>query len=189
MFAPMLLAGALGAAASPLGACGSSGGRGVSDGSRKDLAAYGGHAAELFDDTIEPRAVGLDVDPNGVSPKSDPILRERTQLADAVLLVSVGTVTSKLEDSGTSFMLELRTLQRLVGDHPPPETFSVTVGRRSPSAGLVKSFESRLVGKHFVVFVRAFTGSDEPELHFHVVSDSKEQLAAIREAAALAEIK
>lgn len=168
--------------------CGPSTGPGANSASRRGLPPYGGHAAELFDDAIEPRAVGLELEQGSV-PKRDPILRERTQLADSIALVTVTTVTSKHEDSGASYSLGFRVQQRLFGSHPPPDELTVAVGKNSPSVGLVRSLESRIVGKRFVVFLREFANGDEAEMHFHAVADSKEQLAAIRDAAALAEIK
>ena len=57
----------------------------------RPLPPYAGRAAELFDDTIEPAAVGLDFD-KGYSPKQDPMLRERSQTSDAVVL---GEISSK----------------------------------------------------------------------------------------------
>jgi hypothetical protein len=183
LLAPTALCGV--ALAAP--ACGPGTGPGAR-GANRALPPYGGHAAELFDDAIEPRALGLELDQTQVS-KGDPILRERTQVADAIVVVQVTTITSKHEDSGETFSLGLRVLQRLFGQYPPPDELTVRVGKTSPSVGLIRSLESRIVGKRLVFFVRDFSSGDEAETHFHAVAESKEQLAAIRDAAALAEMK
>src|SRR6202034_3741291 len=58
----------------------------------RPLPSYVGHAAELFDDGIEPRAVGLDLEQVS-DPRSDALLRERTQVSDAALRVRISTLT------------------------------------------------------------------------------------------------
>lgn len=166
-------------------ACGGPG----ANSARRSLPPYGGHGAELFDDVIEPRGVGLELDQSSV-PKSDPALRERVQVGDATLRVRVTTVTTKQEDTGPSYQIAFRVVQQLAGANPPGETFSVRVERRAPAAGILRTFESRLVGKTFIAFVRAFAkeGGDE-EVHFHLAPDTKDVQQAVSEAAALSELK
>lgn len=153
----------------------------------RPLPSYAGHAVELFDDTIEPAAVGISLD-IGADPRSDRLLRERTQTGDATLRVRMTTVTSKEEDSGTRYLIGLHTLETLAGQFPPGENFEVMVGKSSPSTGILKAgLDGQLVGKTFVGFIRAFVRPDgDQELHFHLAPDSKQELAAIRDAAALA---
>ena len=95
----------------------------------RPLPAYAGHAAELFDDVIEPTAVGISLDV-GADPRSDRRLRERTQTGDAVLRVRVATLTAKQEDSATRYIIGMRTLEKLVGQFPPADPV-----RDSSSAG------------------------------------------------------
>jgi hypothetical protein len=144
---------------------------------------------EVFDDSIEPAAVGLDFD-RGYSPRGDKSLRERAQMADAVLRVRVTTVTAKTEGTGNVYTLGLQTLEELAGKHPPPPRFDVVVSRSSESHGIMKSFEGRLVGKTFVGFVREFVRSDgDHELHFHLAPDSKDVKLAVGDAVLLGELK
>ena len=153
----------------------------------RPLPTYGGRSAELFDDAIEPRAVGLDTDINAHA-KSDPLLRERVQVGDATLRVRVTTITVKKEESDASFQIGFRVLDKLAGTHPPEESFNVTVNKQSHSSGILKSYESQMVGKSFTAFVRLFVRSDgDQEMHFHLSPDSKEVLAAVRDASALAD--
>jgi hypothetical protein len=47
--------------------------------------------------------------------------------------------------------------------------------------------EQQMVGKSLIVFVRAFVRPDgDQELHFHIGPDTKEEINAVRDAAALA---
>ncbi len=101
--------------------------------------------------------------------------------------VRATTVTAKQADNGTGYIVGLKTLQSLAGQFTPAETFEVTVGPTSPSAGILKHMEAEFVGKTFVAFVRAFVRPDgDQELHFHFAPDSKEEIAAVKDAAALA---
>ncbi len=167
--------------------CGSSA-RGGSNPNRP-LPGWSGHSVEVFDDSIEPAAVGLDYD-RGYSPRGDAMLRERAQLADAVLRVRVATVTGKSDGPDAVYQLGLTTVEKLAGEHPPPPEFTVTVSRASESHGIMKSFEGRLVGRPFVAFVREFVRPDgDRELHFHLAPDSKDVKLAVGDAVLLGELK
>lgn len=155
----------------------------------RPLPGWSGHSVEVFDDSIEPAAVGLDFD-RGYSARGDTMLRERAQLADAVLRVRVTTVTAKTDGPDAVYQLGLSTVEKLAGEHPPPGQFSVTIGKSSESHGIMKSFESRLVGHPFVVFVREFVRPDgDRELHFHLAPDSKDVKLAVGDAVLLGELK
>jgi hypothetical protein len=156
----------------------------------RPLPTYAGHDTELFDDVIEPRAVGLDLDGPGAAPRMSPLLRERTQTGDAVVRVRVETVTGKDDGVDARYDLGLKVLERLAGQHPPVESFNVRVDKSSPSAPIVKSFQARLSGKTFVAFVREFVRSDgETDYHFHLAVDDKDTIAAVKEAGVLGELK
>lgn len=153
------------------------------------LPTWAGHQVEVFDDTIEPAAVGLDLD-KGYSPRGDPMLRERAQLADGVLRVKITTVTAKTDGPDSVYQLGLNTIEKMAGKNPPPAQFTLHVGKTSESHGIMRSFESRLVGKDFVAFVREFARPDgERELHFHLAPDSKDVRAAVGDAVLLGELK
>lgn len=155
----------------------------------RPLPTYAGRAAELFDDSIEPAAVGLDFDKSYL-PKSDPLLRERTQLGDAVVRVRVSTVTAKNDGPATTYQVGLVTLEKIAGDHPPPATFTVQIDKTSEAHGIMKNLESRLVGYLFVAFVREFVRPDgDRDIHFHLTPDTKEVRAAVTDAMTLAGIQ
>jgi hypothetical protein len=169
-------------------ACG--GGR---DGARgPELPAYGGHAADLFDDAIEPTAVGY---PQGVgdrpgNPMADKRLRERTQTGDAVVRARVTTVTSKAEEHGLSWQLGFRTVERLAGTAPIEQEFTLSVAPTDAAAGIVNAFEGRLIGTAFIVFVRQFARPGAPpgepgDLRFHVAADTADEQSAVKAALSL----
>src|SRR4051794_40119911 len=99
----------------------SCGGSGGANSPSRPLPAWAGHATELFDDTIEPRAVGLELDRGGPAPRTDALLRERAQTGDAVVRVRVDTVTAQDDGVTARYDLGLRTLQNLGGEHAPGE--------------------------------------------------------------------
>ena len=176
----------LGAATASLAlACGGSG----SNAPGRPLPTWEGHQSELFDDAIDPRAVGLNLE-EARTPQSDTAVRERTQVGDAVVRARVDTVTEKRNGDDVEYWLGLRVLETLAGQHAPPESFVVRLDRDSPSKGIVRSLDARLGGKTFVVFVREFKGGDnEPRFYAHFAPDTKDVIAAVKDAVALSEFK
>ena len=155
----------------------------------RPLPPWEGHQTELFDDAIDPRAVGLNLDDTR-TPQTDTVVRERTQVGDAVVRARVDTVTQKRNGEDVEYQLGLRVLETLTGAHPPPDEFVVRFDKASPSAGIMRSLDARLGGKSFVVFVREFKGPDgEPRYYVHIAADTKDVVAAVKDAAALSEFK
>jgi hypothetical protein len=151
----------------------------------RPLPAYEGHAAELFDDGIEPTAMGYPSDQSASQPLGDTRLRERTQIGDAVVRAKVTTVTAKAEDRGRSWQVGLRTTERLAGSGVLAKDFLLTVDSRDPAAGILRGFEARLIGSSFVAFVREFRRAGAPgesDLRFHLAPDSPEEVKAVRAA-------
>jgi hypothetical protein len=162
---------------------------GSADSPNRPLPSYEGRSVDLFDDAIDPRAVGLNLDDTR-TPQTDPIVRERTQVADAVVRVKVQTVTAKKEGDDIQFQLGLQVVEKLGGEHELPDTFHVRIDKSSPSLGILKSLDTRIGGKTFVAFVREFKGSDgEPRYYAHFSADSKDVVAAVKDAMALQEFK
>ncbi len=168
-----------------LGGCGGSSTSG--EGARRPLSSYSGSATQLFDDAIEQRAVGLDLDN---AARLDPQIKERSQASDAVLRVRVDTVTARDDGASVRYDLGLRTLEKITGEHPPPSEFNVRVDKESPAFGIVRGFQARLSGKVFIVFVREFVRPDgDTDIHFHMAADDKEIARAVRDANVLSELK
>jgi hypothetical protein len=150
----------------------------------RPLPPYIGHATELFDDGIEPTAVGFPMDASG-NPVGDTRVRERTQTGDAVVRARVRTVTSKVEDRGQSWQIGLHIVERLGGSGPLEADFTLPVLSSDPAAGIVHAFEARLIGKTFIVFVREFSHAGAPpgdpgDLRFHVAADSPAEVEAVK---------
>ncbi len=156
---------------------------------QRPLPTYLGHETDLFDDGIEPRAVGLELEKPD-NPLQDPKFRERVITSDAVLRARVATVTTREEDSGAAFQLSLRVTERLAGPHPPGDPFTLDVGRKSASLGVLKNFNARLVGMSFIVFVRRYVRPDgDSELHFHLTQDAPDVKKAAVETAAINSVR
>lgn len=171
-----------------LSAFGCGGGRDANDPSRP-VSTYSGRQADLFDDTIEPAAVGLDLD-KGYSPRLDKTLRERALTAEGVVRVRVSTVTAKSSGPTAIYQLGLHTVEKLAGNNPPPSDFTVQVTNTSTSHGIMKSFESRIVGYAFIAFVREFAQPNgEREIHFHLAPDTKDVKTAVGDALLMNELK
>jgi len=163
-------------------------------GPARQLPPYAGHAAELFDDAIEPAGVGIQLgaasDANRNTPRTDNLLRERTQVGDAVVRARITTVTSKEEDRGRSWQLGLHTLERIGGSGPLDADFTLRVGAADVSSGIVRAFENRLIGQSFVAFVREFIRpGGETELHFHLAPDAKDEVDAVKSAVLLDQVR
>ncbi len=166
------------------------GGKGANTPGR-DYPPYTGRTVELFDDGIDPIAVGYQLEP-GPPPAMDSSLRERVQTADAVLRARVVTVTSRDEDSKRSWQLGLHTLTVLAGSSPPDTDFQLEVESTDPGAGMVRAFEGRLVSATFVVALRTFARPGDPgasDPHFHLLADKPDVLAAIKEASLLQQVR
>jgi hypothetical protein len=157
------------------------------------LPPYDRPAAELFDDAVEPSAVGYTLESTPSSKR--PHLRDRTLAADAVVRARVVTVTSDSRDAAGALQVGLRTIETLSGANPP-NSFTLLIKNTNPSAGVVRDVESRIAGMTFVAFLREFAPAPGPEeangpgaaqLHFHVAPDSKDEVDAVREAALLGE--
>jgi hypothetical protein len=149
------------------------------------LPAYGGHEAALFDDGIDPQAVGYSLEP-AVSPRQDTLLRERTRLGDRVVRAQVTSITSTRNESGPTWQIGLHTLERLAGEREADPDFTLHVKATAPGAKVMRVFDRRLIGLPLLAFMREFepTNGDGPgELHFHLASQDKDELDAVRVAA------
>ena len=165
-------------------ACGSATGPSQS---RQTFPPYAGTALQLFDDRIDPIAVGLaDV---ADKPRTNPVLRARTQSAEAVARARVSTLSVDSIGGNPVYRLSLTFIDRpLVRRGFPADRIEIAVRPDSPAFGVVKWLDARLIGRTFIGFFHRFAGNDEPEVRFHLSADDPEVLAAVREASALSEL-
>lgn len=158
----------------------------------RPLSPYTGHMTELFDDTIDPAAVGLDMD-NSYHPRSDAALRERAQVADAILRVKITTVTNKIEEGlNGGYELGLKQVEWIGGEHPPgTDVFNIRMRKSTQTTGIMKNMEGRMVGTEFIVFLRQFSGADpsDREFHAHFSPPTKDVKDAVGDAIVLRELK
>jgi hypothetical protein len=150
------------------------------------LLPYDQQQARLFDDRIEPSALGIpDV---SLAPRQDPELRSRTQSADRVARVRVSTVTVDSVDGEQTYHLTLAAIDQALVAKTQADRAELLIRKHTPAFGLVKSMETDLIGKTFVLFIRDFPGDEEPVAHWHVAPDNPDVVAAVRDATAFVEL-
>ena len=149
---------------------------------------WDGHVREVFDDNIDPAAVGMQMDAN--APRFDKFLRERAQTADLVARLRVQTVTVDSVGDEKRYHLGMQVgFPTLAKPKMEDRLFDLDVSQTSRAYEIVKAFDARLRGLTFIGFVARFTNADgEVELHFHLSPDTAEVAAAVKEALALQEI-
>ncbi len=146
---------------------------------RPPIPPYSGRLSEIFDDVIVPAAVGVDLD-RKYTARKDKTLSERIAKSDGVLRVRVTTVTGKVTETGTKYMLGLTVVTKL-GGKMTRDRFTVVVPTHGESAGVLRNFDTRLVGKTFIAMVREFIRSDgDTEFHFHIYPDNDDTVSAIK---------
>jgi hypothetical protein len=176
---------ALASLAPGLGGCGS-GPPAVSPTS--ELPRWEGRAPVIFDDNIDPAAVGLSLD--GPSPRSDAHMRERAQTADVVARVRVQTVTVDSSGDHQTYHLGIQVgIPTLTPAKVPDRTFELSIKSTSGAFGIARSFDARLRGQTFIGFIKRY-GTDDGEVavHWHLSPDSAEVATAVKEALALGEV-
>jgi hypothetical protein len=158
----------------------------------RPVAPYTGHLTELFDDAIDPAAVGLDMD-NSYHPRSDAALRERSQVSDAILRVKITTLTNKIEEGANGgYEIGVKQLEWIGGDHPPgTDQFTIRMRNTTQNSGIMKTMEGRMVGTEFIVFLRQFAGGDgeDKQFHAHFAPATKDVKDAVGDAIVLRELK
>jgi hypothetical protein len=148
---------------------------------------YAGRAVELFDDKIDAEAVGLGtVD---VQPRNDPVRHERVNQADAIARLRVSTVTVDMVAGQPLYHVSFVVVASLVNKDFSDNRIELSIGPSSPSFGIVKWLDTRIVGRTFIGFVRRFAGAEEPVIRFHLSADSPDVVAAVREATTLGDLK
>ncbi|WP_437637096.1 cobalamin ABC transporter substrate-binding protein [Sorangium sp. So ce854] len=186
--APLRLALAVLAAVGPVGCVTDLERPAMSADSIDGLPTWEGHAPEVFDDNIEPAAVGFSLD--GPSPRSDRFLRERAQTADVVARVRVSTVTVDTVGEQSTYHLAVQVIDApLATPRVPDRAFELHIRPTSRAFGIAKAVDARLRGLTFIAFIRRFAGeAGEPEFHWHLSPDTAEVTAAVKEAVVLGEL-
>lgn len=153
------------------------------------LGPWDDHARYVFDDNIEPAAVGFTMD----SPpaRADRFLRERAQTAELVTRLQVRTVTIDTIGDESTYHLGVQVLPPvLVPDPKIKDTkLELVIRPTSPAHGIAKALDQRMQNVTFIGFVHRYASLDgtETELHWHLSPDTPEVAEAVKEAVALAE--
>jgi hypothetical protein len=153
-----------------------------------NLPRWEPRAQQVFDDNIDPAAVGLSMD--GPSPRSDAFLRERAQTADVVARVRVQTVTVDSVGDQKTYHLGIQVgVPTLVKPRVEERSFELSIKPSSGAFGIARAFDARLRGQTFVGFVKRFSSElGEVEVHWHLSPDTAEVVSAVKEAVALREM-
>lgn len=153
-----------------------------------NLPRWEARGRQIFDDNIDPAAVGLSMD--GPSPRSDAFLRERAQTADVVARVRVQTVTVDSVGDQKTYHLNIQVgVPTLAEAKVPDRTFELSIKPTSGAFGIARAFDARLRGQTFVGFIKRFSSEEgEVEVHWHLSPDTAEVVNAIKEAVALREM-
>lgn len=179
-----LLLGALSAAQG----CGPSGSEAQSP-SALGLPAWDERARTIFDDNIEPAAVGYTME---VPPaRSDKYLRERALTSELVARFRVQTVTVDTIGDDSRYHLGVQVATPTLVPNPKIEEkqLELLIKPASAAYGIAKAMDQRMQGLTFIGFVRRFASADgtEVEYHWHFSPDTPDVAEAVKEAVFLAE--
>jgi hypothetical protein len=152
------------------------------------LPPWDDHARAVFDDNIDPAAVGYTMD--AMSARSDRFLRERAQTGELVgrLLVKTAGVSSVGDEA--TYQIGVQVIPPLFGPNPKIEdrNLDLVIKPSSPAFGIAKALDRRIQGLTFIGFIRRFASADgsDIELHWHLSPDTADVAEAVKEAEALA---
>lgn len=153
------------------------------------LSPWTDRARVVFDDNIEPAAVGYTMD---VPPaRGDKFLRERALSADLVSRLRVQTVTVETIGDDSTYHLGVQVATPTLAPNPKiqEKTLEFVIKATTPAYGIAKALDQRMQGLTFIGFVSRFASADgtEIELHWHLAPDTADVAEAVKEAVALAE--
>ncbi|MBK8259128.1 MAG: cobalamin ABC transporter substrate-binding protein [Polyangiaceae bacterium] len=182
--ASALLLGVLSAASG----CGPSGSEAQSP-SALGLRPWDEHARTIFDDNIEPAAVGYTME---VPPaRGDKYLRERALTAQLVARFRVQTVTVDTIGDDSRYHLGVQVATPTLVPNPKIEEkqLELLIKPASAAYGIAKAMDQRMQGLTFIGFVHRFASADgtEVEYHWHFSPDNADVAEAVKEAVFLAE--
>ena len=153
------------------------------------LSPWGDRARFVFDDNIEPAAVGVAMDVP--SARGDKFLRERALTADLVARVRVQTVTVETRGDDSTYRLGVQVATPTLAPAPKiqDKTLELVIKPATPAYGIAKALDQRMQRMTFIGFISRFASADgsEIELHWHLSPDTPDVAEAVKEAVALAE--
>lgn len=146
-----------------------------------------GRLKSLFDDSIDPSAIGL---AGTTATTSGGVLQARAEEAHHIVRVRVTTVSTEGSNRTLRYLITLRvTGDPIAGPRPPSDTIQIVIGQDNPTFALAKTQDIRLTGTSFIAFLREFDQDGSPVVHWHLARDGEDVVKAARDAAVLSELK
>ncbi len=146
------------------------------------MRPWEGRFKSLFDNGIEPAAVGLSLD--GSTPEEHPLLASRVPDAEIVAILSIQTLSSDSFGVQTRYTLTMQVDgQPLIPAHTSQRRFELQVLRGMPGFGIVERLGTELRGRKFIGFLRRFPGNEGPQWRWHLTAATRAVAEVIRTAA------
>jgi len=142
--------------------------------------------SKLFDNSIEPSAVGL-----GVPMRADArnLLLQRAQNAEFILHARIATVSTEGTGETARYIITLRASGApLNGVKPPADTFTISVAATDPSYALARSRDLQLVGTDVVAIMRRFTTQEGPVLRWYLAPNTEQVADIVKQAMLLSTV-
>ncbi|MFO0661712.1 MAG: hypothetical protein U0165_18045 [Polyangiaceae bacterium] len=152
----------------------------------RSLPEYKDQDATLFDDSVEPYAIGLSLD--RPSSRGNSVFRSRAQNARSIMRMRIDTVTTGGGINRSVIRVGMKRVGKPLLGKDESEGFEVEVATGSNAFALFKQAGDRIQGRTVVCMWKLFRVNDEPTLHFYLAPDDDETLAAVRDAVALQEL-
>jgi hypothetical protein len=151
------------------------------------LPPYTGTAQSLFNDNIEPAALGVSLEKP--SYKGDATFRQRVQSADVVARVKVTTVTIGKSEEKTTYHLQLELEdQPFSRQQPGQDELEVSIPEGSYSYSVMNLVKARARGRQMIGMWKRFREGEEQAIHWYFVPEDPDSTAAVKEALALQEL-
>jgi len=140
----------------------------------------------LFDDSIDPAAIGL---AGSGARDSQRLLWARGREADFIVPVQIGTVNTDGHGPSLRYRLTLRVDgPPVAGPRPPGNTIQVIIDQSNRSFGIAKAKDLDLAGTRFIAFLREFQQNGTKQLHWHLARNGDDVVQAARKGAVLSEV-
>jgi hypothetical protein len=141
--------------------------------------------ASLFDDTISVTVFGAEL--GEVAHADGNKLAERTRRADAVVPVTVSTVSADVAGQDARYEIVVTPWAAPLAGSAEQEPMVLYVSPHSPSFPFLGSAGSTLVGTRLILFFRRYAEEGKLSVHWRLEPDNNEVRKAIEEALLLAE--
>ena len=151
------------------------------------LTVWEGHLAALFDDSIDPSAVGFGS--TSATTGGEGALLERTEEAEFIVHVKVETVATEGPANAPRYLLTLRVIgDPIAGPRPSEDRLNIVIEPQNRSYGIAKARDLQLSGTAFIAFLRHFQDGQGSKLHWHLARDGEDVLATVKKGLVISEL-